>query len=129
MNHILEDNIFYKIIQKKEKATIVYENDYVCCFEDKYPNAPVHILIVPKKYIKSMATISDEDSIYLSHILLAGNHVAKLKNIDEDGYRLITNCNKNGGQEIDYLHFHLVGGCKLGRMVGLPKESKKLIKN
>lgn len=129
MNHILEDNIFYKIIQKKEKATIVYENNYVCCFEDKYPNAPVHILIVPKKYIKSMATISDEDSIYLSHILLAGNHVAKLKNIDEDGYRLITNCNKNGGQEIDYLHFHLVGGCKLGRMVGLPKESKKLIKN
>lgn len=76
-----------------------------------------------------MATISDEDSIFLSHILLAGNHVAKLKNIDEDGYRLITNCNKNGGQEIDYLHFHLVGGCKLGRMVGLPKESKKLIKN
>jgi len=129
MSYNIEDNIFYKIIQKKEKATIVYENDYICCFEDKYPNAPVHVLIVPKKYIKSMATILDEDAIYLSHILLAGNHVAKLKNIDEDGYRLITNCNKNGGQEIDYLHFHLVGGCKLGRMIGLPKESKKLMKN
>ena len=124
----ISDNIFYKIIHKKEKANIVYENDHVCCFEDIYPDTPVHILIVPKKYIKSMDDIQDEDSNYLGQILLAANHIAKLKKINESGYRLITNCNKDGGQEIDYLHFHLVGGVRLGKMISLPKESKKIIK-
>ena len=124
----IKDNIFYKIIHKQEKANIVYENDYVCCFEDIYPDAPVHILIVPKKYIKSMDDIQDDDSRYLGQILLAANHIAKLKNINESGYRLITNCNKDGGQEIDYLHFHLVGGVRLGKMISLPKDSKKKMK-
>ena len=75
-----------------------------------------------------MDDITEEDSIYLSKILLVANKLAKQFNINENGYRLITNCGKNGGQEIDYLHFHLVGGCKLGRMLFLPKESKKIMK-
>ena len=123
-----EDNIFYKIIHKQEHANIVYENEYVCCFDDIHPSAPIHILIVPKKYIKSISTIKEEDEKYLSEILLAANKIAKMKNIDESGFRLISNCNKDGGQEIDYLHFHLLGGVRLGRMIGLPKASKKLMK-
>jgi len=124
----LQDNIFYKIINKTEKANIVYENDYVCCFDDIYPETPVHILIVPKKYIKSLETITADDSRYLSEILLASNTIAKMKNIDKSGFRLISNCNSDGGQEIDYLHFHLLGGCKVGKVVSLPKQSKKLMK-
>ena len=122
------DNIFYKIINKQEKATIVYENDYVCCFDDICPEAPIHILIVPKKYIRSIATIEKEDERYLSEILLASNVIAKMKNIDISGFRLISNCNHDGGQEIDYLHFHLLGGCRIGRMINLPKDGKKIMK-
>ena len=122
------DNIFTKIINKTEPANIVYENDYVCCFDDIHPNTPIHILIVPKKYIKSLATITADDAKYLSEIILASNTIAKLKHIDESGFRLISNCNYDGGQEIDYLHFHLVGGCRLGKMLSLPKESKRIMK-
>ena len=124
----LENNIFHKIINKTAPATIVYENDYVCCFEDIQPDAPVHTLIVPKKYIKSLETITEDDSKYLSEILLASNKIAKMKNIDKSGFRLITNCNSDGGQEVDYLHFHLVGGVRLGKMISLPKASKKIMK-
>ena len=124
-----KDNIFYKIVQKEEKANIIYENDYVCCFEDICPSAPIHILIVPKKFIKSLATIEKEDEKYLSEILFASKEVAKIKNINESGFRLISNCNYDGGQEINYMHFHLVGGCRVGKMISLPKEGKKLMKD
>jgi histidine triad (HIT) family protein len=124
----IKDNIFYKIINKIEPANIIYENDYVCCFDDIYPETPIHILIVPKKYIQSLATIEEEDQIYLSQILLASNVIAKMKNIIVSGFRLISNCNHDGGQDINYLHFHLLGGCKVGRMISLPKESKQIMK-
>ena len=117
-----KDNIFYKIINRQEKANIVYENEYVCCFDDIYPEAPIHILIVPKKYIISLATITNEDEKYLSEILLAANEIAKIKNIDNSGFRLISNCNYDGGQEINYLHFHLLGGCRLGHMINVSKN-------
>ena len=76
--------------------------------------------------IKSLDNLTEQDEIYMGKILLAAGKLAKIKNINESGYRLITNCNKDGGQEIDHLHFHLVGGVPLGRMIGLPKESKKI---
>ena len=73
--------------------------------------------------------IEEEDSIYLSKLLLTAKNLAKKHNISESGYRLITNCNKDGGQEIPYLHFHLVGGVSLGKMISLPKDSKKFWKS
>ena len=119
-------SLFENIRDGKEPANIIYQDEYITAFHDKYPSAPVHILIIPNKRIKSLDNINDEDEIYMGKILLAASKLAKIKNIHESGYRLITNCNKDGGQEIDYLHFHLVGGIPLGRMIGLSKESKKL---
>ena len=119
-------SLFENIRDGKEPANIIYKDEYITAFDDKYPAAPVHILIIPNKMIKSLDDLTDEDEIYMGKILLGASKIAKIKNINESGYRLITNCNKDGGQEIDYLHFHLVGGLPLGRMIGLQKESKKL---
>ena len=119
-------SLFENIRDRKEPANIIYQDEFITAFDDKYPSAPVHILIIPNKMIKSLDNLTDEDEIYMGKILIGASKLAKMKNIHESGYRLITNCNKDGGQEIDYLHFHLVGGIPLGRMIGLSKESKKL---
>ena len=124
----MSKNIFEEIRDKEAPADIVYENEYVTAFKDIYPGAPVHILIIPNKKIASLNDILEQDSKYLSEILLSAKHIAQEFNIHESGYRLITNCNKDGGQEIDYLHFHLLGGCRMGKPVNLPKQSKKLMK-
>ena len=118
-------SLFEDIRDGKEPANIIYKDEYITAFEDKFPSAPIHILIIPNKKIKSLDHISEEDEIYMAKILLGANKIAKMKNINETGYRVITNCNKDGGQEIEYLHFHLVGGIPLGRMIGLSKENKK----
>ena len=119
-------SLFENIRDGKEAANIIYQDEFITAFDDKYPSAPVHILIIPNKMIKSLDNLTNEDEIYMGKILIGASKIAKMKNIHESGYRLITNCNKDGGQEIDYLHFHLIGGIPLGRMIGLPKESKKL---
>ena len=122
----MEKNIFEKIRDRESPADILYQDEYVTAFTDIYPSAPIHILLIPNKLIKNLNEIEDGDEIYLAKIMFIAKKLAKQYNIDESGYRVITNCNKDGGQEVDYLHFHLVGGVKLGRMIGLPKESKKL---
>ena len=124
----MNKNIFEKIRDGEEKADIVYKDDYITAFKDIHPNAPVHILIIPNKKMESLNEIQEEDSGYLSNILLAAKKIAKQFNVDQTGYRLITNCGSDGGQEINYLHFHLVGGLPLGRMIGLQKDSQKLFK-
>lgn len=121
----MNKNIFEKIRDGQEKADIVYQDEYITAFKDIEPNAPVHILIIPNKKIASLNEIQEEDSNYLSNILLGAKKIAKQFNINENGYRLITNCGKDGGQEINYLHFHLVGGLKLGKMISLSKSEKK----
>tara|TARA_E500000178_G_C16936113_1_gene714094 strand:- start:515 stop:754 length:240 start_codon:yes stop_codon:yes gene_type:complete len=75
--------------------------------------------------MESLNEIQEENSSYLSNILLAAKKIAKQFNVDQTGYRLITNCGSDGGQEISYLHFHLVGGLKLGKMISLSKSEKK----
>ena len=121
----MEENIFEKIRDGKEKADIVYKDDYITAFKDIDPSALVHILIIPNKKIESLNDIQEEDSSYLSNILLGAKKIAKQFNIDQSGYRLITNCGSDGGQEVQYLHFHLVGGLKLGKMISLSKSEKK----
>lgn len=101
--------IFCQIITGEKAAEIVYEDDKVVAFCDIQPKAPVHILIVPRKHIPSMKDITDADSEILAALLLASQKIAKDKNID-DGYKLVFNVGKRGGQIVDHVHLHVLGG-------------------
>lgn len=105
------DCIFCKIVDKEQSADIVYESDNVIAFWDISPKAPVHILIVPKKHIATMKDIEEDDLELLAEILLASREIAKIKKIDE-GYKLVFNVGRKGGQIIDHVHLHLLGGWK-----------------
>jgi len=102
--------IFCKIVNKEIPADIVLENDNFLAFKDINPIAPIHILIIPKQHIKSFNEIEPQLMAEMTNFI---KEVAKKVNIFEDGYRLITNINENGGQEVKHLHFHLLGGAKL----------------
>lgn len=106
--------IFQKIIDREIPATIVYEDDAVLAFEDIAPQAPIHLLIIPKKPIASMNKAQAEDAELLGRVLLVAAQLAREKGIAEQGYRLINNCNEYGGQTVYHLHFHLMGGKRLG---------------
>ena len=105
--------IFNKIINKEIPAEIVYETDTVIAFKDVNPVAPVHILIIPKKNIATINDINKNDTEILSELLLTVKIIAKKINIDKEGYRMVINCNDNGGQTVYHLHLHLIGGRKL----------------
>ncbi|WP_053957571.1 histidine triad nucleotide-binding protein [Inediibacterium massiliense] len=106
------DCIFCKIISKQIPSKIVYEDDSVISFYDIDPQAPVHIVIVPKKHIKSLDHIIDEDQDLIGHIFLCAKKIAGELGL-KDGYRIINNCGKLGGQTVDHIHFHLLGGREL----------------
>lgn len=120
-----EKNIFEKIRDLEAQATIVFQDKWVTAFQDIDLDAPVHILLIPNKKIVSLQEIETTDLHYISKIMEVAQNLARKMNISESGYRIITNCGSDGGQEIPYLHFHLVGGLKLGKMISLPKDSKK----
>ena len=122
-------NIFSKIRDGEAEAKIVFKNEFVTAFEDIDPSAPNHIIIIPNKEIPTINDILASDVLLRGHLFLAAIDIAKNLNLDNSGYRLIMNCNKDGGQEVYYCHLHLVGGCPLGRILKLPKDSKKMMKN
>ncbi len=109
--------IFSKIIRGEADADIVYQDDRVTCFRDINPAAPVHILIVPNKAIASVNDLGEEDEGLAGYLLLTARRLAREEGIDESGYRLIINCNRDGGQVVDHLHVHLLGGRPMGPMV------------
>jgi histidine triad (HIT) family protein len=113
----MENCIFCKIINKEIPSSIVYEDDTVLAFKDINPEAPVHVLIVPKKHIPSVAEIDSENAGYLVDIHMAANNVAKMLGINKSGFRLINNCGEDAGQTVFHLHYHLVGGRKLGTKI------------
>ncbi|HSG91019.1 MAG TPA: histidine triad nucleotide-binding protein [Pseudomonadales bacterium] len=105
------DTIFGKIIRGEIPADVVFEDDEVLAFRDVNPQAPVHVLIIPKrKEIPTLNDAGDEDKALLGHMLLTAAKIAAELGIDESGYRLIMNCNAEGGQTVYHLHLHLVGG-------------------
>lgn len=110
----MEDCLFCKIIKREIPGELICENDYVMGFKDIHPVAPVHILFVPKTHIKSMNEVTVNNSIYIAKIYEMIADVAKKLNINDKGYRVICNCGNDGGQVIDHLHFHLIGGKHLG---------------
>lgn len=103
-------SIFTKIINKEIPAVIVYEDDLCISFRDIDPKAPQHILIVPKKEIKSLADVTEGDAPLLGHLLLKASQIAKEQDISDSGYRIVVNTNKEGGQEVSHLHLHILGG-------------------
>lgn len=111
---INKDNIFEKIIKKKIKSKIVYQNNSLTAFEDINPKAPIHILIIPNKKIKNINQININNKDLIAEMIFIAVKIAKKRKIEKNGYRIVINCNKDGGQEIPYLHIHLLGGKKLG---------------
>ncbi len=105
--------VFCKIINKEIPAKAIWENDWALAFENIKPVHPVHALIIPKKHIANIQMATVEDKEYLAQILLAIPEIAKIKGVDESGYRLTINCGKDSGQSVDHLHIHLLGGEEL----------------
>ncbi len=106
----MSDCIFCKIISKEIPSKIAYEDEQVLAFYDISPAAPVHILIIPKQHIVSIAEIGEIHRDLLGHIHLIAKKIAEELNISKDGYRIVNNCGDSGGQTVHHLHFHLLGG-------------------
>ena len=109
----MADCIFCKIISGEIPSSKVYDDETVMAFNDVSPEAPVHVLIVPKAHISSANDITEENAQVVSKIFLAAKKIAEDMNIAEDGYRIVNNCGENGGQSVKHLHFHLIGGRSL----------------
>jgi histidine triad (HIT) family protein len=109
--------LFEKIIAGELPATVLYRDPRVIAFLDIRPAAPVHILIVPNKPIPTANDVSDEDESLIGHMFIVARDLARQHGIADSGYRLIVNCNADGGQEVYHLHMHLLGGRALGPMV------------
>lgn len=107
-----DDCIFCKIVNNEIPSTKVYEDDTIIAFNDINPIAPIHILVVPKVHIESLMELEDKE--LLNHIIEVIKIIAKEQKIDKDGFRVVTNIGENAGQEVKHLHFHVIGGKKLG---------------
>ena len=106
---MLKDNIFLKIIDKKIPAVIVHEDDQCLAFRDVHPQAPTHVLIIPRKVIPTHADLTPDDGPLLGHMHLVAAKLAVELGL-ADGYRLVVNCGDRGGQTVPHLHMHLLGG-------------------
>ncbi|SRR5579883_930858 len=104
------ETIFSKIIQREIPAEIVYEDDLALAFKDINPQAPIHILVIPKKPIPQLAEAESEDRDLLGHLLLTAKHVAEQAGLQEKGYRIVINTGPDGGQTVFHLHLHILGG-------------------
>ena len=105
--------LFCKIISKEIPSDCVFENENMYAFRDINPQAPVHILIIPKTHISTLNDVDDNHKLLVGEILLTSKMLAEKEGIAENGYRTVFNCNKNGGQEVYHIHLHLLGGRKM----------------
>lgn len=105
-----QDCLFCKIIKKEIPSEFLYEDDNCVVFKDINPQAPVHLLLVPRKHIRSINDITKEDDSILSGLFYVAKQMAKEQGINESGYKLFFNVEKGGGQEIFHIHLHLIGG-------------------
>jgi histidine triad (HIT) family protein len=102
--------IFEKIIAREIPASIVFENNELIAFRDIDPQAPVHIVIATKRPIPTLNELEDEDDELVGKMMIVAQKIAQSENIAESGYRVVFNCNKNGGQSVAHIHCHLLGG-------------------
>lgn len=110
----MAETIFSKIIKRELPADIVYEDDNILAFRDINPQAPVHILVIPKVEIATANDIQPGQAELIGNMVLAAQKIAFQEGIAEDGYRLVMNCNQHGGQVVYHIHLHLMGGHQLG---------------
>ena len=112
-----EETIFSKIIRREIPSDIVYQDELVTAFRDISPQAPTHILIVPNVLIPTVNDVTAEHEVSLCRMMTCAAKIARDEGLADDGYRLIVNCNRHGGQEVYHIHMHLLGGRPLGPML------------
>ncbi|MDT8437489.1 MAG: histidine triad nucleotide-binding protein [Wenzhouxiangellaceae bacterium] len=110
----MSEDLFEKIIAREIPADIVWENDELLAFRDINPQAPVHVLIIPKRKIRTINDLAEADAGLVGRMVLAARDIAAAEGIAEDGYRLNFNCNEAAGQSVWHIHLHLLGGRALG---------------
>ena len=108
----MAETIFKKIINKEISAKIVYEDDHCIAFHDVQPQAPVHVLLIPKQEIENVDALRETELNVAGHLMVKVHEVAKLLDLD-NGYRIVANCGSDGGQSVDHLHIHILGGRKM----------------
>lgn len=106
----MSEDLFERIVRREIPADIVWENDELLAFRDVNPQAPVHILIIPKRRIRTLNDLENDDAGLVGRMVLAAAEIAREQGIAEDGYRLNFNCNEHGGQSVWHIHLHLLGG-------------------
>lgn len=106
----MSDDLFVKIIEREIPADIVHEDDELLAFRDINPQAPVHVLVVPRRRIPTLNDLDDADAALVGRMVLVARRIAADEGLSEDGYRLVFNCNAHGGQSVYHIHLHLLGG-------------------
>jgi diadenosine tetraphosphate (Ap4A) HIT family hydrolase len=111
----MSDTIFHKIIKREIPAEIVFEDEHLIAFRDIAPQAPVHVLFVPKTDVATLNDLQADQAAIVGRLALAAADYAKREGFAEDGYRIVVNCNGHGGQTVFQIHLHLLAGAPLGR--------------
>ena len=111
------DCLFCKIVKKEIPADIIYEDEEVIAFRDIHPIAPVHVLIIPKKHIESIQDLTEKDAVLAGRLILTGKKVAEKLQTSEKGYKMLFRVGKWGGQEVEHIHLHIIGGAPLNENI------------
>lgn len=111
----MSETIFHRIIRREIPADIVYEDEHLIAFRDIAPQAPVHVLFVPKRDFATLNDVAEEDAVVVGRLATAAARYAKQQGFAENGYRIVMNCNGDGGQTVFQIHLHLLAGAPLGR--------------
>lgn len=110
----MEECLFCKIVRREIPAQVVYEDDELLAFKDVNPGAPVHVLLIPKRHIPGVTSLTEADKELIGRIILTAKDLAREMSIAEAGFRTVVNCGENAGQSVPHLHFHLLGGRPMG---------------
>ncbi len=109
----MENCIFCRIVKREIPATIVYEDDFSIAFTDIKPQAPTHVLVIPKKHIRTVVEAEEEDKSLLGHLIYVATKIANKEDISQKGFRIVINCGLESGQTVWHVHIHLLGGRRM----------------